>query len=175
MHPMKRKRHNGQKFNLKVGRSRTGRGLFALETIKRGLRIVEYTGRPLKSGEEYTSRSKFLRDLTHEDDRRRRPLECGPLHQSFLRAKLPSGEHRPPHLHRGQAGGSTGFPVGDTGSSRGATVSRRTGWLICAMTKLILLIYSRIHFTHTDRTGTRHRRDWHRWRSALPRFSRAFY
>jgi SET domain-containing protein len=57
---MKRKRHNGQKFNLKVGRSRTGRGLFTLETIKRGVRIVEYTGRRLKPGEEYTSRSKFL-------------------------------------------------------------------------------------------------------------------
>jgi SET domain-containing protein len=64
MHPMKRKRHNGQQFNLKVGRSRTGRGLFALETIKRGVRIVEYTGRPLKPGEEYTSRNKFLFEIS---------------------------------------------------------------------------------------------------------------
>jgi SET domain-containing protein len=56
----KNKRLNGSRFDLKVGRSRTGLGLFAEEPIKRGVRIVEYTGRPLEPGEEYTSRSKFL-------------------------------------------------------------------------------------------------------------------
>ncbi|HXW24080.1 MAG TPA: SET domain-containing protein [Xanthobacteraceae bacterium] len=57
---MKNKHRNGSRFDLKLGRSRTGLGLFAGEPIKRGVRIVEYTGRPLEPGEEYTSRSKFL-------------------------------------------------------------------------------------------------------------------
>src|SRR5712691_6925178 len=59
MHPMKQ-RLNGHRFDLKVRRSRTGLGLFACGEIKRGARIVEYTGRPLAPGEEYTSRSKYL-------------------------------------------------------------------------------------------------------------------
>ena len=56
----KKKRRINSRFALKVGRSRTGLGVFADEPIKRGVRIAEYTGRPLKPGEEYTSRSKFL-------------------------------------------------------------------------------------------------------------------
>ena len=60
-----KKHHNGSRFNgsrfaLRVGRSRTGLGVYAEEPIKRGVRIVEYTGRTLEPGEEYTSRSKFL-------------------------------------------------------------------------------------------------------------------
>jgi SET domain-containing protein len=61
---MKKKRLNGHRFKLKVGRSRTGLGLFAREEIKRGVRIVEYTGRVLRPGEEYTSRSKYLFEVT---------------------------------------------------------------------------------------------------------------
>jgi SET domain-containing protein len=60
----KKKRRNGFRFDLKVGRSRTGLGLFAREPIKRGVRVVEYTGRTLKPGEEYTSRSKYLFEVT---------------------------------------------------------------------------------------------------------------
>jgi uncharacterized protein len=56
----KKKRRIDSPFALRVGRSRTGLGVFADEPIKRGVRIVEYTGRTLKPGEEYTSRSKFL-------------------------------------------------------------------------------------------------------------------
>ena len=64
MHRMKNKHRNGSRFDLKVGRSRTGLGLFAREEIKRGVRIVEYTGRVLKPSEEYTCRSKFLFEIT---------------------------------------------------------------------------------------------------------------
>jgi SET domain-containing protein len=60
----KKKHLNGSRFDLKVGRSRTGLGLFAQEPIKHGVRIVEYTGRTLKPGEEYTSRSKYLFEVT---------------------------------------------------------------------------------------------------------------
>ena len=56
----KKKRRIESRFALKIGRSRTGLGVYAEEPIKRGVRIAEYTGRPLKPGEEYTSRSKFL-------------------------------------------------------------------------------------------------------------------
>ena len=56
----KKKRRVESRFALKIGRSRTGLGVYAEEPIKRGVRITEYTGRPLKPGEEYTSRSKFL-------------------------------------------------------------------------------------------------------------------
>ena len=56
----KRKRRIDSRFALRVGRSRTGLGVFAEEPIKRGVRVVEYTGRTLKPGEEYTSRSKYL-------------------------------------------------------------------------------------------------------------------
>jgi uncharacterized protein len=56
----KKKRRIDSRFALRVGRSRTGLGVFAEEPIKRGVRIVEYTGRPLKPGEQYTSRSKYL-------------------------------------------------------------------------------------------------------------------
>ena len=60
----KKKRHNGSRFDLKIGRSRTGLGVFADEPIKHGVRIVEYTGRTLKPGEEYTSRSKYLFEIS---------------------------------------------------------------------------------------------------------------
>ena len=56
----KKKRRIDSRFALRAGRSRTGLGVFAEEPIKRGARIVEYTGRTLRPGEEYTSRSKFL-------------------------------------------------------------------------------------------------------------------
>ena len=60
----KKKRRIESRFALRVGRSRTGLGVFAEEAIKRGERIVEYTGRTLKPGEEYTSRSKYLFEIS---------------------------------------------------------------------------------------------------------------
>jgi SET domain-containing protein len=45
---------------LRVGRSKTGLGLFALEPIRKGACIIEYTGRRISKKEEETSRSKYL-------------------------------------------------------------------------------------------------------------------
>ncbi|MCX6819678.1 MAG: SET domain-containing protein-lysine N-methyltransferase [Candidatus Adlerbacteria bacterium] len=45
---------------LRVGRSRTGRGLFAGEDIPKGTCIIEYTGRPVLGQEQYTHRGKYL-------------------------------------------------------------------------------------------------------------------
>jgi uncharacterized protein len=63
---MKKKRRNGYRSDVKVGRSRTGLGLFATASIKRGARIAEYTGRTLEPGEEYTSRSKYLFQISRK-------------------------------------------------------------------------------------------------------------
>src|SRR5215471_16122968 len=60
----KKRRRIDSPFALRVGRSRTGLGVFAEEPIKHGMRIVEYTGRTLKPGEEYTSRSKYLFEIS---------------------------------------------------------------------------------------------------------------
>jgi SET domain-containing protein len=61
-----KKRRIESRFALRVGRSRTGLGVFAEEPIKHGVRIVEYTGRTLKPGEEYTSRSKYLFEISRK-------------------------------------------------------------------------------------------------------------
>src|SRR5580704_9717942 len=60
----KKKLRIQSRFALRVGRSRTGLGVFAEEPIKHGVRVVEYTGRTLKPGEEYTSRSKYLFEIS---------------------------------------------------------------------------------------------------------------
>jgi uncharacterized protein len=39
-------------FALRVGRSRTGKGVFAEEEIPRGRRIIEYIGKPVKEGSQ---------------------------------------------------------------------------------------------------------------------------
>lgn len=52
-------------FNLHVKRSRAGLGLFTAGTIKKGVCIVEYTGRVLSTREQYTSRSKYIFIITN--------------------------------------------------------------------------------------------------------------
>lgn len=49
---------------LKVGRSRTGLGLYTLEPIEKGGCIIEYKGREITPEEEAKSRSKYLFALT---------------------------------------------------------------------------------------------------------------
>ena len=51
-------------FDLAVKRARAGRGLFARETIPKGVCVVEYTGRTLTAEEEHTSRSRYLFEVT---------------------------------------------------------------------------------------------------------------
>lgn len=50
-------------FDLVVKKAKTGRGLFSNSHIKKGARVIEYTGRTLTEGEKYTSRSRYLFDL----------------------------------------------------------------------------------------------------------------
>lgn len=59
--PMKkRRRFTPENLALRVGRSRTGLGLFTEEAISPRTCIIEYTGRQISPEEEYTSRSKYL-------------------------------------------------------------------------------------------------------------------
>ena len=47
-------------FALRVGRSRTGRGVFTCEDIPKGACIVEYTGRKVTPEEMNSDRGKYL-------------------------------------------------------------------------------------------------------------------
>jgi SET domain-containing protein len=49
--------------NFAVKRTATGLGLFALQPIPRGKRIIEYTGRILSAEEADSSRGKYLFEL----------------------------------------------------------------------------------------------------------------
>jgi SET domain-containing protein len=51
-------------FDLAVKKARAGRGLFAQETIPKGACVIEYVGRTLRGEEEYTSRSRYLFEVT---------------------------------------------------------------------------------------------------------------
>ena len=51
-------------YNLKVKRSKTGLGLYAMEPIKKGSCVIEYVGRVVPLPEQYTSNSKYLFAVT---------------------------------------------------------------------------------------------------------------
>ncbi|HVV15358.1 MAG TPA: SET domain-containing protein [Candidatus Paceibacterota bacterium] len=51
-------------YSLRVGRSVTGLGLFAMEPIKKGMCIIEYTGRRVSKKEEYESNSRYLFEIS---------------------------------------------------------------------------------------------------------------
>ena len=51
-------------YQLDVKRSRTGLGLFAGEPIQKGACIIEYVGRVVSEREQYTSRSKYLFEIS---------------------------------------------------------------------------------------------------------------
>jgi SET domain-containing protein len=57
---MPRKSYKPGDFNLRVGRSRTGLGLFAEQPIPAGACVIEYTGKMLTDEEYARSRSKYL-------------------------------------------------------------------------------------------------------------------
>jgi hypothetical protein len=50
-------------YKLNVKRSSAGLGLFADEDIKKSTCIIEYVGRELNKGEEYTINSKYLFEI----------------------------------------------------------------------------------------------------------------
>jgi SET domain-containing protein len=52
------------RYRLAVKRARTGRGLFALDSIPKGACIIEYIGRTLSEDEWRSSRSRYLFKVT---------------------------------------------------------------------------------------------------------------
>ena len=61
---MTKKKYTPGGFDLAVKKARAGRGLFARETIPKGVCVIEYTGRTLSEKEELTSRSRYLFEVT---------------------------------------------------------------------------------------------------------------
>jgi uncharacterized protein len=59
-----RRRYAPGGFDVAVKRSSAGFGLFADEAIPKGACIIEYTGRVLEPGEEFTARSKYLFEIS---------------------------------------------------------------------------------------------------------------
>ena len=55
-----RRRFTPGEYALRVGRSRTGRGLYAKAPIRKGACVLEYTGRPVSDKEQYENRGKYL-------------------------------------------------------------------------------------------------------------------
>jgi len=60
---MTRKSYIHGDFNLRVGRSATGLGLFAEEEIPKGACVIEYTGVELTKEQEEKSNSKYLFEI----------------------------------------------------------------------------------------------------------------
>lgn len=52
------------KLKLKVGRSRAGLGLYAMQDIPKGTCVIQYKGRRITAAEEEASRSKYLFEVT---------------------------------------------------------------------------------------------------------------
>lgn len=63
---MKTSKFTPGNYHLKVKRASAGRGLFALDPIPKGACIIEYFGRTLTKEEEFTSRSRFLFEVTEK-------------------------------------------------------------------------------------------------------------
>ena len=61
---MRKRKFELGNYALKVKRSPTGLGLFAVEPIKKGACIIEYTGRALSEKEQYESKSKYLFEVS---------------------------------------------------------------------------------------------------------------
>ncbi len=57
---MRKSKYTPGDFKIKVKKSKTGKGLFALEDIKKGSCIIEYTGVPITEEEAEKINSKYL-------------------------------------------------------------------------------------------------------------------
>lgn len=57
---MKKNKYAVGNFELRVGKSNTGKGLFAVDTIPKNSCVIEYTGKILSEKEQYTCRSRYL-------------------------------------------------------------------------------------------------------------------
>src|SRR5690349_4821442 len=57
---MKKNKYTVGKFDLRVGRSASGKGLFAKQDIPKGACIIEYIGKPIKKEDQENATGKYL-------------------------------------------------------------------------------------------------------------------
>lgn len=57
---MKKDRYKVGKFNLRVRKSKTGKGLFAQEVIPKGACIIEYIGKNIKKADQKNAHGKYV-------------------------------------------------------------------------------------------------------------------
>jgi SET domain-containing protein len=57
---MKKSKYKVGKFALRVGKSKTGKGLFAKEEIPKGACIIEYVGRNIKKADQEKANGKYI-------------------------------------------------------------------------------------------------------------------
>jgi uncharacterized protein len=60
----RRSKYDIMPYDLRAKRSSAGIGLYAYSPIAKGACVIEYVGRVLSPAEEYTSRSKYLFEVT---------------------------------------------------------------------------------------------------------------
>ncbi len=60
----KRGKYEPGGYDLRVKRSAAGLGLFAGEDIPKGVCVIEYVGKDISEEEAYTSKSKYLFEIT---------------------------------------------------------------------------------------------------------------
>ncbi len=63
---MKKSKYTVGKFKTRVGKSKTGKGLFAIDAIPKGNCIIEYTGKTVKPEDVEKINSKYLFEI--DDD-----------------------------------------------------------------------------------------------------------
>ncbi len=62
------RRETHAQYKLKVGRSKTGLGLFALEPIPKGARIIEYVGKVMTDEDDDNKSSLYIFNLNKHTD-----------------------------------------------------------------------------------------------------------
>ena len=62
------RKETNAKFKLKVGKSRTGLGLLAMEPIPKGVRIIEYVGKVMVDEPEENKSSRYIFNISKHLD-----------------------------------------------------------------------------------------------------------
>ncbi len=62
------RKETNAKYKLKVGRSKTGFGLFAMEPIPKGVKIIEYVGKFMIDEPDESKQSRYIYNLNKHMD-----------------------------------------------------------------------------------------------------------
>ncbi|MDX2234638.1 MAG: SET domain-containing protein [Hyphomonadaceae bacterium] len=92
-----RRRYVPGGFDLKVKRSSAGMGLFTNDPIPKGACVIEYVGRELAPGEEYTARSRYLFEISA-----RKTIDGSPRWNTARYINHSCRPNCEPEIHRGR-------------------------------------------------------------------------